>query len=168
MSQPQDPFGDGGAPRPQPYPHPGPPVYGPPQPWSPAPGAWPPPGAWGQTPAWGQPGPWAAPPPSPAPRRRRRWPWVLGLLALAVVVAAVALPLAVRRTALDPQAVQRDVAAQYQQLRGGGLQLRCDRDMRVEVDRTYRCTGTTDTQGTVRITIRVTGRDGAYTWSDGG
>jgi len=177
MSQPHDPPGDGreqpgwtppgwGPPgptwgqqptQPQPYPRPFPPPG-----WGPQP---PPQQPWGQFPS--QPQPWGPPaPPPPAPRRHRRWPWVLGLLAL-VAVAAVALPLALRGTALDPAAVQRDVAAQYRQLRGGDLQLRCAADMPVQVDRTYRCTGTTDGDAAVDITIRITGRDGTYTWTDG-
>ncbi|MEU2350702.1 DUF4333 domain-containing protein [Modestobacter sp. NPDC049651] len=190
MSQPHDPWrpgpgdqrpgpGDGHAdpagpqrpagpypPPPQPgwgQPHP----YGPPQHWAPpAPGpqqAWGQP--WGQGQPWGAPGGW--PPPPPPVRRQRSWPWLLFALLLVVVAAAATVPLALRPTALDPVSVQRDVAAQYQQLRGGDVELRCDDDMPVEVDRTYRCSGTTADDARVDITIRVTGRDGAYTWSDG-
>jgi len=154
--------------RPPPRPGYAPPPAGP-HPWGPQPGQQQPPQQpWGQFP--GQPQPWAQPGgpwgPPPAPRHRRRWPWLLGLLAL-VALGAVALPLALRGTALDPAAVQRDVAAQYQQLRGADLELRCSSEMPVQVDRTYRCTGTTDADAPVDITIRVTGRDGAYTWTDG-
>jgi len=105
----------------------------------------------------------------PAPPRRWSRPGRAGLLLLVLpaVAAAVAVPRATRGTALDPAAVQRDVAAQYQQLHGGTLALRCSERMTVAAGRSYRCTGTSTDEGAVRITIRVTGPDGGYTWAGG-
>jgi hypothetical protein len=62
--------------------------------------------------------------------------------------------------------VQRDVAAQFEQREGVAIDLSCDQEMTVEAGRSYRCDGTTADGEQVTITIRVTDRDGDYTWSD--
>jgi hypothetical protein len=84
-----------------------------------------------------------------------------------VVAAAVLLPPLVNRTALDPAAVQRDVAAQYEQREGIPLDLRCADPMPVQVDRSYRCEGTRPDGEPVTITITVTSEDAEYTWAAG-
>ncbi|MQA34612.1 DUF4333 domain-containing protein [Modestobacter roseus] len=92
----------------------------------------------------------------------------MGLMLLAVVLLALVVLLTpgFGPTRLDPDAVERDVAAQYQDLRGVPLELRCAEPMPVEAGGSYRCEGTTGDGGPVTVTIEVTSADGAYTWSD--
>jgi hypothetical protein len=127
----------------------GPPQYGEPQ--------------YGQ-PQYGQPG-WA-----PVPQRRRsRLPLLLAL-ALGVLVLAVGAALflpQLRTPALDPQAVQRDVAEQFQQREGVAVELRCGEGMTVEPGRSYECSGTTADGEPVTITIAISDEDANYTWAEG-
>jgi hypothetical protein len=114
---------------------------------------------YGQYGGWGQPGP-------PA-RRKPKYGKVFLLLVLALVIGlAFTLPARFGSTRLDPRAVQRDVATQFQQREGVALHLRCADQMTVEQGRTYSCDGSTADGQQVRITITITGRDGEYTWSD--
>jgi hypothetical protein len=93
---------------------------------------------------------------------------VLGLLALvAIVVAATVLPGLLNSTALDPEAVQRDVAEQFEQREGVPLDLRCSDRMTVETGRSYECEGTTADGEPITITITIAGEDASYTWSEG-
>jgi hypothetical protein len=146
--------------------------YGPPGQYG-APGQYGPPGQYGgqyggrygeppqyeQFDGWGQ-------PPQPV-RRRSRFGVVFWLLVVALVIGlAVTLPARLGGTRLDPQAVQRDVAAQFQQREGVGIDVRCDQQMRVQEGRTYSCDGTTADDQQVTITITITSADGDYTWSD--
>lgn len=101
------------------------------------------------------------------PRRSRRPPFLLGLLVLAAVIGVVLLLPGTRSTALDPQAVQRDVAEQFQQREGVEVDLRCGDDMTVEAGRSYECSGTTADGEPVTITIDITDEDANYTWSEG-
>ena len=92
---------------------------------------------------------------------------LIGLLALAVlVVAALAQGSGLGGTRLDPEAVQRDVAQQFEETEGVALDLTCDQDMTVEPGRSYQCEGRTADDERVTVTIRVTDDEGAYTWSD--
>ncbi|WP_138757794.1 DUF4333 domain-containing protein [Modestobacter altitudinis] len=127
------------------------------------------PGQYGAPPGWGQPygqyGGWEQPPP-PA-RRGRRFGLLFGLLVLALLIGlAFTLPARLAGTRLDPEAVQRDVAAQYEQREGVALELSCDQTMTVEDGRTYECDGTTADGDPVTITLTLSGTDGDYTWSD--
>ena len=70
------------------------------------------------------------------------------------------------RRKLDPQAVQRDVAAQFEERENVSVDLTCDEDMTVDTGATYTCEGTTGEDEDVTITIRVTDDDGAYEWSE--
>jgi hypothetical protein len=93
---------------------------------------------------------------------------VLGLLAVvAVVLLATVLPGLLSSTALDPQAVQRDVAEQFEQREGVPLDLRCGDRMTVETGRSYECQGTTADGEPITITITIAGDDASYTWSEG-
>jgi hypothetical protein len=95
-------------------------------------------------------------------------PRVIGLVVLAVLVigAAITLSFALGPTRLDPQAVQRDVAAQFEQRDHVAIDLSCDQSMDVRPGQAYRCTGTTARDEQVTITITITNEDGDYTWSD--
>jgi Domain of unknown function (DUF4333) len=145
-------YGGGYGPPPQ-Y---GPPQYGPPGQYGPQYG-------YGQQQLPGQYGGWEQP---PAPRKRR-----FGVLFVLLVIAlliglAFTLPARLGGTRLDPQAVERDVATQFEQREGVALELNCGQQMTVADGRTYECDGTTADDEQVTITITITGTDGDYTWSD--
>jgi len=160
----------------------GPPQYGPPdqygRPQYGPPGQYGPPqyGPPGQYGAPGQPGPppygqpqfaqagWDQPQPA---RRSRRPPFLLGMLVLAAVIGVVLVLPGTRSAALDPQAVQRDVAEQFQEREGVAVQLRCGDDMTVEAGSTYECSGTTADGEAVTIEIAITDEDANYTWDEG-
>ena len=132
------------------------------------------PGPYGTPAGYGQPGqygPYGVPTawgyPAQPPRRRSRLPRILRRVVLAVLVigAGMTLPALLGPTRLDPHAVQRDVAGQFQRREGVALDLRCTEKMTVEAGRTYACAGTTADNQQLTITITITDRDGAYTWS---
>jgi hypothetical protein len=153
----------------QPYgpPHPGQfgqPGYGPP-PYGQQPPGQPPYGQSGQQ-LHGQPGPFGQP---YAPPKKSRTGLIVALVALAVVVIALAivLPLTLGQEVLDRGAVEQDVAAQFEQANGVGLDLTCDDEMVVEEGATYECTGTTSDGEEVTVRIAVTDEDtAAYTWEE--
>jgi hypothetical protein len=127
------------------------------------------PGQYGAPPGWGQPygqyGGWEQPP--PRPRRTRRFGLLFGLLVLALLIGlAFTLPARLGGTRLDPDAVARDVAAQYQEREGVALDLSCAQTMTVADGRTYECDGRTADGDPVTITLTLSGTDGDYTWSD--
>jgi hypothetical protein len=95
-------------------------------------------------------------------------PRVVGLVVLAVLVigVAIALSFALGPTRLDPQAAQRDVAAQYEQRDHQAIDLSCPDKMDVEAGKTYTCDGTTADGQQLTITLTITNADGDYTWSD--
>jgi hypothetical protein len=78
----------------------------------------------------------------------------------------ITLPFLLGSTRLDPKAVERDVAAQYEQREGVTIGLSCDQKMAVEDGKTYECDGTTAAGEQLTITITITDEDGDYTWSD--
>jgi hypothetical protein len=130
---------------------------------------------YGQAP-YGQPAQYGPPaqygqygqPAHPVRRSRRRWVPVLGLIGVVLLATVVvALTTALRATALDPQAVQRDVARQFEQQSGTTVDLRCRDTMTVDPGKTYRCRGTTAAGAPVTITITITDDNAAYTWSEG-
>jgi hypothetical protein len=70
-------------------------------------------------------------------------------------------------TVLDPGAVERDVAAQFQERHGVGLELTCPADMEVAANATYECSGTTQAGEEVTLQIAITDESsGAYTWTE--
>ena len=54
---------------------------------------------------------------------------------------------------LDPAAVERDIAAQFEQREGVTVELSCAEEMVLEIAASYSCTGTT--AGGQDITLRI-------------
>jgi hypothetical protein len=106
---------------------------------------------------------------APAPQKSRTG-LILGLVGLLVVAGIVVLLFVLlSSTVLDHGAVERDVAQQFQQREGVGVQLSCPDDMEVDKGATYECTGTTERDEQVTIQITITGEDPAtYEWSSRG
>ncbi len=128
------------------------PAYGPPQQYAP-PAYGQPPGQYGQ--------------PSPTGKSR------VGLIAagtagiLALIALAVVLALNLSSTVLDRTAVERDVAAQFEERERVAVDLTCDEEMPVESGATYECTGTTADGEDVTLRIAITDEEtAAYTWSE--
>lgn len=166
-----------------------PPQFGPPPQYGPSPhgqpdqygqpGGWgPPPGGSGRWGGWGPPsgpftegegsrGGWG--PPAPPARTPSRRPRRLGLVVLAVllVVAALTLPSPFGSTRLDPAAVERAVAGQFEDREGTALDLSCAEELAVRDGATYACAGRTADGEPVTITITLRGEDGDYTWDAG-
>ena len=152
---------------------PGTPFYGPPGPAAGAPyggQSYSPPGqAYGHSPFGPQP-PYGAPPYGQhpgAPAHRSRAGLIAAVIGgvLLLGVAAVALMVALQTTVLDRAAVERDVAAQFQQREGVAVDLDCADEMKVDKGATYTCTGTTDKGEAVTLKIAITDeKNAAYTW----
>jgi hypothetical protein len=152
----------------------GPPVYGPPAGGQPGYGG-PPYGqlAYGQPqygpPAYGQP-PYGQAPYGPPPARQRSRAGLIGVLAgvlILLVGGGLALAFALRSTELDPHAVERDVAAQFQQREGVKIDLTCSDDMPVEKGKSYTCSGVTADDEPVTLKITITDeKTAAYTWTE--
>ena len=88
-------------------------------------------------------------------------------LILALIAIGVVLAMHLGPTVLDRAAVERDVAAQFEQLEGVAVDLSCPQEMKVETGAEYRCTGTTADGEEVTIAIRITDeRNGDYTWTE--
>ena len=102
------------------------------------------------------------------PPRKSRSGLIVGVLvlALAIVAAAVLIPKALSYQVLDPSAVQRDVAAQFEQREGVKVNLSCPQRMKVSNGATYQCSGTTAQGDKVTVDIRIVDQGtAAYTWS---
>ncbi|MCV2489110.1 DUF4333 domain-containing protein [Geodermatophilus sp. YIM 151500] len=68
---------------------------------------------------------------------------------------------------LDRTAVERDVAAQFEQREGVALDLSCDERMLVVTGATYTCRGATADGEDVTIRITVTdAAEAAYSWAE--
>ena len=113
-------------------------------------------------PASGPPVPLPAPPPAKSPVGLI----VVGTVLLVLLIAGgTALALALRSTVLDPAAVERDVARQFEDLEGVSVALTCADEMEVRAGASYECTGVTADDEEVRLRITVTDeRTAAYTW----
>jgi uncharacterized membrane protein len=157
--RPQQPHG-------QPYPSQ---PYGPPQP----------PGRYGPPPQYGAPqygAPQYGPPQygapqygHPAPPKKSRVGLVAAVTAglLVLIAGAVALALSLSSTVLDRNAVERDVAAQFEEREGVAIDLDCAEEMKVESGATYECTGTTADGEDVTLRIAITDEDtAAYEWTE--
>jgi Domain of unknown function (DUF4333) len=143
--------------RPQPYPSQ---PYG--QPYGAPPGS---PPQYG-VPPYGPPG---APYGQPAPQPRSRVGLIAAVTAgiLVLIAVAVGLALSLSSTVLDRTAVERDVAAQFEEREGVAIDLSCAEEMKVERDATYECTGTTADGEDVTLQIAITDEDSAaYTWTE--
>jgi len=179
----------GSAPQPQPHGAPGgPPGYGPPpqqgygpppqqgygQPPGygapPQPGYGPPPQP-GYGPPYGQPPQYGPPYGQPSPGAGRTLS--VGLIAavtagiVALIALVVVLSLTLSSRVLDPAAVERDVAGQFEEREGVAIDLTCGDDMKVDAGATYECSGTTADGEDVTLQIRIDDEDAAtYTWSE--
>ena len=128
-----------------------------------------PPGQFGAPGQFGQPGvpgQYALP---QAPTTKSRVGVLVGAAALILALIAIGVVLAMHLgpTVLDRAAVERDVAAQFEQLEGVAVDLSCPQEMKVETGAEYRCTGTTADGEEVTIAIRITDeRNGDYTWTE--
>ncbi len=167
------PYGQG-----PPYPSPqygapqyGAPQYGPPQYGAPQYGA----------PQYGPPqyGPPAYPapqygappfgPPAGAPATKSKVGLIVALTAVAValIAAGVVLVMSLQSTVLDPAAVERDVAAQFEQLEGVAIDLSCPEEMTIESGAEYSCTGTTAAGEEIELAIQIGDElNGDYTWTE--
>ena len=184
------PYGQPGQPPGQPYGQPAQPGYG--QPGQPPYGGHPAQPAYGQPgqqygqPAYGQPaqpvyGQPAAPQyggqyGAPAqyggygqPPKKSKTGLIAGLVALLVLIVAGVLLFVFLggSTVLDQGAVERDVAAQFQEREGVPVQLTCPADMEVSADATYECAGTTEAGEDVTLQLTITdAENAAYTWTE--
>jgi len=119
----------------------------------------------GQQP-FGAPGGGFGPPGAPA---KSRVGLIVGVTAgiLVLIALVVVLALTMSSTVLDRNAVERDVAAQFEEREGVAIDLSCDDEMKVEEGATYQCTGTTVDGEDVTLEIAVTDADtAAYTWTE--
>jgi hypothetical protein len=91
---------------------------------------------------------------------------VTGFLLL-LIAGVVVLVMALQSTVLDRSAVERDVAAQFEEREGVAIDLNCAQEMEVDAGATYECTGTTADGEDVTLQIVITDEDSAaYTWSE--
>jgi hypothetical protein len=131
----------------------------------------PPPG-WEQAPYAGPPygQPFYGPPPGQPQLARKSRAGVIAAIAGAVlllVVGGIVLAFALRSEVLDPRAVERDVAAQFEQREGVAIDLDCADRMKVESGASYECTGTTADDEPVTLRITITDEENAtYTWTE--
>jgi hypothetical protein len=164
------PYGPPGYGRPQspPYGQTPPPQYGAPQPYGqPAqPGYGQPQPQYG-TPQYGTPQYPAGQYGPPAEKSK------VGLIALVtggvlvLIAVVVVLLMSLQSTVLDPAAVERDVAAQFQEREGVSIELECGDDMEVTEGATYECSGTTGDGESVTLRIAITDEQSAgYTWTE--
>ena len=108
-------------------------------------------------------------PPPAAPPAKSSVGLVVGATVLLVLLIAggTALALMQRSTVLDPAAVERDVARQFEEVEGVPVALTCAEEMAVETGASYECTGVTADDEEVRLRITVTDeRTAAYTWTE--
>jgi hypothetical protein len=137
----------------------GPPGYGPPQQGYGQPGS-------GEQ--YGMPGQPDSPSQAPPKNSSRvRLLTLVGAAVLLLVIGVLVGALALRSTVLDPAAVERDVAAQFEQREGVSVDLSCADDMQVDEGESYRCTGVTADGEEVTLEITITDEESAaYTWSE--
>jgi hypothetical protein len=132
-------------------PHQGPPPYGPPQ--------------YG-APPYGPPGPGYGRPPAQKSH--------VGLIAavtggiLVLIAGVVVLVMALQSTVLDRAAVERDVAAQFEDREGVAIELSCADEMEIESGAEYACTGTTADGEDVTLAIQIADPedDADYYWTE--
>ena len=175
------PYGQPGQQPGQPYGQPAQPGYGAPpgygQPAQPAYGQ----PAYGQPPqpAYGQPaapqygGQYGAPGQYGGgygqPAKKSKTGLIAGLVALLVLIVGAVLLFVFLggSTVLDQGAVERDVAAQFQEREGVPVDLTCPADMEVSVDATYECTGRTEAGEDITLQLTITDEENAaYTWTE--
>jgi hypothetical protein len=91
-----------------------------------------------------------------------------GAVLLLLLLLTMVLVMTLGPTVLDRAAVERDVAVQFEELEGVGIDLNCPGEMRVESGAEYTCTGTTDEGEEVELAIQITDPpgDAKYTWTE--
>jgi hypothetical protein len=83
------------------------------------------------------------------------------------VAGAIVLVVSLRPTELDPSAVERDVAVQFEEREGVAIELDCSDGMAVDSGESYECTGVTADGEDVTLQITITDEDqAAYTWTE--
>jgi hypothetical protein len=88
-------------------------------------------------------------------------------VALLVIAGVVVLVMSLQSTVLDPAAVERDVAAQFEEREGVAVELNCADDMKVKENATYECSGTTADGESVTLQITIADQNSAaYTWTE--
>ena len=104
---------------------------------------------------------------APVKRRRTGLVWALAAVVVVAVAVAVVLSFTLRTRVLNRSAVERDVAAQFQEHEGVAIRLDCADSMALTTGATYRCVGTTADGERVTLQIRVTDAQKAhYTWAE--
>lgn len=104
---------------------------------------------------------------APVTRRRTGLVWALAAVVVVVVAVAVVVSFTLRTRVLDRSAVERDVAAQFQEHEGVAIRLDCADSMALTTGATYSCRGTTADGEKVTLLIRVTdARKARYTWAE--
>ncbi len=103
----------------------------------------------------------------PAPARKPKVGLIAAGTAGILVLVAGALVLNLSATVLDRNAVERDVAIQFEEREGVAIELDCAEEMKVESGATYECTGTTTDGEDVSLRIAITDEESAaYTWTE--
>lgn len=103
----------------------------------------------------------------PAPRSRVGLIVAVTAVVLVVIAGVVVLVLALQSTVLDRAAVERDVAAQFEEREGVAIDLVCEDEMQVDSGSTYECTGVTADDEEVTLQIRIEDESSAaYTWTE--
>jgi hypothetical protein len=88
-------------------------------------------------------------------------------ITLLVIAGIVVLVLSLQSKVLDRAAVERDVAAQFEEREGVAVDLDCSDEMTVKSGSSYECTGTTADGEDVTLQIRIEDEDSAaYTWTE--
>jgi hypothetical protein len=88
-------------------------------------------------------------------------------ITLLVIAGIVVLVMALQPTVLDRAAVERDVAAQFEEREGVAIDLSCEDEMPVDPGATYECSGVTADDEEVTLQIRIEDEDSAaYTWTE--
>jgi hypothetical protein len=105
----------------------------------------------------------------PAPPKKSRVGLVVAVTAgvLVLLAVAVVLTLGLSSTVLDRNAVEADVAAQFEEREGVAVDLSCAQEMKVASGASYECTGTTADGEDVTLRIAIADEDtAAYTWTE--
>ena len=105
----------------------------------------------------------------PDPPKRSRVGLVVAVTAgvLVLLAGVVVLTLGLSSTVLDRNAVETDVAAQFEEREGVALDLSCAQEMKVASGASYECTGTTADGEDVTLRIAIADEDtAAYTWTE--
>jgi hypothetical protein len=85
--------------------------------------------------------------------------------AVVIIGVAIALALLLGQDVLDAGRAESDIAEQFTETFGVGVEVSCDQEMVVENGATYECSGTTDDGEDVTIEVAITDEDSAaFTW----